>query len=56
MRLSMKITILTNNDISIEKKKIQPSDRPGAALLRSAADPKVGIFNVWAICGENDAR
>ena len=29
--------------------------RPGAALLRSAADPKVGIFNICAICDENGA-
>ena len=50
----MKITILTNSDLSIEKS--QPSDRPGAALLRSAADPKVGIFNIWAIYDENGAR
>ena len=50
----MKITILTNSDFAIEKS--QPSDRPGAALLRSAADPKVGIFNIWAIYDENGAR
>ena len=50
----MKSTNLTNSDFAIEKS--QPSVRPGAALLRSAADPKVGIFNIWAICGENAAR
>ena len=40
-------------DDGIEKS--QPSVRPGAALLRSAADPKVGIFKIWAICDENGA-
>ena len=41
LRFSMKITILKNSDLAL---KIPTFGYLAAALLRSAADPKVGIL------------